>query len=114
MKRLLWLGVPLIGFLLFSSAVHAWGGTDDIARPGKPVNIDLTGYPEGTQALLNHTLRADGWRPWFTEWPNDVMHFSFDAKNYKDVQAILDTFAAIKVRGKQVRLSALQEPTILG
>lgn len=104
----------LYGYLAFSGVVHAAGGIDDIARQGKPVIIDLTGYPDGTQALVNHALRADGWRPWFTEWPNDVIDFSFDAKCSADVQAIIDSFAAIKVRGKQVRLSALEEPANLG
>lgn len=114
MFRVHLLGALLYGCLAFSGVVHAAGGIDDIARPRKPAIIDLKGYPDGTQALVNHALRAYGWRPWFTEWPNDVINFSFDAKSSADVQAIIDSFVAIKVRGKQVRLSALEEPTNLG
>lgn len=114
MNRLLWLGAVFCGCQIGSMVAFAAGGVDDIARPGKPVIVDLAGYPEGTPTLLNHVLRADGWRPWFTEWPNDVVFFSFDAKSPEDVQAIVDAFAAIKANGKQIRLSAMQEPVNLG
>ncbi len=112
--KLLFCVVLLGTFAPLLRTANAAGGTDDIARPGNPVIIDLAPYPDGTKALVNHALRADGWRPWFTEWPNDVIHFSFDAKTNEEAQAIVDAFAAIKARGKQVRLSAQQEPTNIG
>jgi hypothetical protein len=102
--------------LLLLAAVassSAMSGTTQVAWPGKPVTAEAD-WPAGTVALLNDPLRAAGWNPWFSEWPNDVNHYEFKPRTTNDVNRLVAGLAAIKSDRLCLILSPEQEPRGLG
>ena len=88
-------------------------GTDRIAQRGQHVPA-YGDWPEGVLGIVNDSTRADGWRDWFTEWPNDVVHFRLHATNTADVNRLIRKLAAIQGSSCQVRLAPFREPQGLG
>lgn len=101
------------GGLLGESRVEAAGGTMQVASKGETVTA-LPDWPEGLESLLNDAARGDGWQSWFTEWPNDVVHYQFQAGNMQEVNRLIARFAKIESAGLQVRLSLGKEPRGFG
>jgi hypothetical protein len=91
--------------------------TDQAAQAGSPVSekiVEYKAWPPGTMALVNDSLRGDGWTPCFSEWPNDMDHFEMRVKNRKDVQHLIDLLAKIEGSPVYVFLNPGSEPTGLG
>jgi hypothetical protein len=105
----------MAAFACLLGAITAFGmsGTDQVAWPGKPVSAE-TNWPPGTVELLNDPLRAAGWNPWFSEWPNDVNHYEFKPRTTKEVNHLVALLAAIKADRVCLILSPEQEPRGLG
>jgi len=86
----------ILGVLaLTSTTALAMSGTSQVAWPGKPVAAEPD-WPEGVLDLVNDPLRAEGWNPWFSEWPNDVNYYTFQVRGTKDVNHLLTKLAAVK------------------
>jgi len=96
-----------------SSSVLAGGGTLDIAAKGHPVPVSAN-WPEGVAAIVNDPLRASGWKPFFSEWPNDVNQYAFEIKNTNELNRLIAKLAATKAELRQIRLSPDKEPNVLG
>jgi hypothetical protein len=103
--------VPLM--LLAAGDLFAAGGTTVVASKGAAATISAT-WPEGVGDLVNDAARTSGWRPWFTEWPNDVQHYAYDVKSTDEINALIVKLAATKSDVRQLRLSYLPEPAQLG
>jgi hypothetical protein len=103
----------LLGILLAPAAAFGIAGTDKIATEGRPVAPGVN-WPEGLAALVNDPARTDGWHDWFSEWPNDVVHYRFRAANTEEVNALLKKLAQVKANTLQVHLSPLPEPSGFG
>jgi hypothetical protein len=101
--------------LLQAAGLSALGmsGTDQVAWPGKPVAAE-TDWPVGTADLANDPVRAAGWNPWFSEWPNDVNHYEFKPQSSQDVNRLLTRLAAIQAPQVCLILSPEPEPRGLG
>ena len=96
-------GVPFALPLPLLSA----GGTVRVASKRKPVAA-ADGWPEGALALVNDPLRTDGWKPWFSELPNDVTHYHFGVHDAEDVNRVVQRLAEVKSDVVRLRLHAGQ------
>lgn len=88
--------------LCVGGTVFAAGGTSTIATKGSPASVSPN-WPKGVDRIVNDGSRTSGWNSWFSEWPNDVNHYAFDA-----------TFSTIEANLLQIRLSKEAEPSVLG
>lgn len=112
--QLLLVGMMAIVLSLSATAtVWAAGGTMVVAEPGRPAYVQ-EGWPKGAGELVNDPLRTTGWKPWFTEYPNDVDHYAFAAKSTADLNRLIEKLTAIESGIKQIHLSHLKEPGPLG
>jgi hypothetical protein len=91
----------------------AAGGTSQIAAKGTKVT-EQAKWPKGLAALLNLPSRTDGWNGWFTEWPNDVVHYQFEVKTTEEANAVIASFSKIKAEKLYIRLSPGKEPGSIG
>lgn len=105
---------PAILFVILTLALtlppRAWSaaGTDHVARPGERISPEVAAqyeWPEGALDLVNDPLRANGWHPWFSECPNDVLYFEMDVRNGKDVQHLIDQMKKVKTLKRQILLN---------
>lgn len=103
----------IVILLSICSSLHARGGTFRVATKGQKVS-NVTSWPKGLEAFLNHPSRTDGWNDWFTEWPNDVEHYQFEVKDTEEANAVLAKFANVKSDKLRVRLSPGKEPRSIG
>ena len=109
--------VLLVVVVLLPATAFPAGGTSKIASNGQPVPA-AEHWPAGLEAVVNDPARTDGWNAWFTEWPNDVVHYQhrFAAPEQTDVtattriNALLKKFAAIRAGELHVHLSPQSEP----
>ena len=81
----------------------AMSSTDRVAWPGKPARAEAD-WPEGVLDLVNDPLCTDGWKPWFSEWPNDVNYYVFEVSGTNDVNRLVTKLAAIRAAKLQVLL----------
>lgn len=104
---------PVILFIVLVLALtiprQAWpaAGTDQVARPGERISPEVVAnyqWPEGTLDLANDSLRANGWHPWFSEWPNDVLYFEMNVRDGRDVQHLIDQMKKVKSLKRQIVL----------
>ena len=103
-----------LGLLVLAAAnAPAVSGTDRVAWRGKPVRAQPD-WPEGVLELVNDPLRAEGWKPWFSEWPNDVNFYTFEVTGTNDVNRLIANLAAIKCAKPRVRLYPGKEARGLG
>lgn len=96
---------------LIGVTAWGWSSTSQVASKGRPVpasKAEESAWPEGILDLVNDPVRADGWNPWFSEWPNDVNHYEMIVQGGEDVQRLLDKLG--KVRCKEVRLVLKPDP----
>ncbi len=107
-----WLASLAILTLTIASA-SAWSSTDQVAWRDKPVKAQAD-WPEGVLDLVNDPLRTEGWHPWFSEWPNDVNHYTFQVRGTNDVNHLITKLAAIKSAKAQVLLYPDKEARGLG
>ena len=103
----------MIAVCLAPTAAFSAGGTAKIASEGQPVS-PRPNWPEGLAAVVNDPGRTDGWNSWFTEWPNDVVHYQFRLANTDEVNALLRKFAKVQSENLRVHLSPLSEPRGFG
>ena len=89
------------------------GGSSRIARVGEHLTPQPH-WPFGVAELLNDPYRSEGWESWFSDWPNDVTHFTFALETPDDLNAVLQLFGAIASEELTVRLAPLEEPTHFG
>jgi hypothetical protein len=89
--RLLALGV----LLLTAANALAMSSTSQVARRGKPVTAERD-WPDGVLDLVNDPLRTVAWKPWFSEWPNDVNFYTFQIAGTNDVNRLIANLAAIQ------------------
>jgi hypothetical protein len=107
------LGCVALGAVLLAAVqAPAISGTTQVAWPGRPVRAEAD-WPAGVLELVNDPLRAAGWNPWFSEWPNDVNHYEFKVRGTDDVNHLLERLAAIRGARAQVRLNPGQEARAL-
>jgi len=102
------LGVMVTGLLL-ALPVIAWAiaGTDHVATPGQMIALEAVEnyeWPEGTLELVNDPLRGDGWHPWFSECPNDVLYFEMNVQRNEDVRHLIDRMRKVKSLRRQIVL----------
>lgn len=91
--------------------------TSPAATAGSPVSQEVAeymGWPAGTMALVNDSLRGDGWTPCFSEWPNDMDLFEMRVKDSKDVQHLIDLLAKVDGSPVYIFLDPGSEPRGLG
>jgi hypothetical protein len=100
---------------VFCSAPVAWsaGGTTQVVSKGGKVS-PMPHWPAGLEALLNDPARGDGWNPWFSEWPNDVVHYQFEVQNAGQANRLIEVFSKIKSSSLHVRLALGKEPRGIG
>jgi hypothetical protein len=95
------------------ASASAMSSTDQVAWRDKPVKAQAD-WPEGVLDLVNDPLRTEGWHPWFSEWPNDVNHYTFQISGTNDVNHLITKLAAIKNAKAQVLLYPDNEARGLG
>lgn len=103
--------------LLPAVAGHAMSSTDQVAWPDKPLGATWEqnqGWPAGTLGFVNDPCRQNAWRPWFSEWPNDVIYFEMSPGDMDGLNALLEKLAEIEGDTRRVVLSAKAEPRALG
>jgi hypothetical protein len=64
------------------------------------------GWPGDTLVLANHPFREQAWEPFFSECPNDVMHFGYRLRNVADANELLRAAGRMKEGKPRVVLSA--------
>jgi hypothetical protein len=92
-------------------------GTNHVASEGQPVTetqADRLGWPTGVIDLLNDPLRADGWNPWFSEWPNDVNVYEFKPQSSEESSSIIESLTKIRSDAIQIQLNPGNEPHAIG
>jgi hypothetical protein len=99
--------------VLTAANAPAMSSTDQVAWRDKPVKAQAD-WPEGVLDLVNDPLRTEGWHPWFSEWPNDVNHYTFQISGTNDVNHLVTKLAAIKNAKAQVLLYPDKEARGLG
>src|SRR5262245_52598993 len=97
-------------FAAFHALAMSW--TSKVASTGQAV-LAQSHWPSGVLELLNDPLRADGWNPGFSEWPNDVSHYEFKILESGDIQPLIKKFTAIRSK-VQIRLRPEKEARGLG
>jgi len=65
-------------------------------------------------AMVNDPLRGDGWWPWFSGSPNDIVHYEMLVKTSDDVQHLVNILATIEGSSVQIFLSPQAEPRGVG
>lgn len=110
-RSLTWLAAAVL-VCTFASQAFAIAGTSQVAQPGQKVTPQDS-WPKGVAELLNLPARQSGWNDWFSEWPNDVCHYEFAAKNTAELNAILEQFAQIDA-DLHVHLALGKEPRGFG
>lgn len=105
--------LPVLISLVAADSAWARGGTMSVAIKGVAVETPSS-WPAGAGAIVNDPSRTEGWRPYFSGWPNDVTHYGFEVKDMDDVNRLLRKLDATKSKGRQIRLSYQKEPTALG
>jgi hypothetical protein len=103
----------LIALVVSASELFARSGTSQVAWPGQPV-AGRADWPSNALELINDPTRTEGWNPWFSEWPNDVKHFTFKVRDSDDVNRLIRKLAAIPTTNVQIKLSPEREPASLG
>lgn len=63
---------------------------------GKQITTTATPWPEGVLEVVNHPLRTDGWHTWFSGLLNDIDRFDLEIRFPRDVDHVVQKFAAIK------------------
>lgn len=104
-------------FALVPATAFPIAGTDKIADKGQSVTASPN-WPQGLIDVVNDPARTDGWNDWFSEWPNDVVHYQFhfaktgqiDVTATSRINLLLKKFAAVRARELHVHLSPQQEP----
>jgi hypothetical protein len=100
--------------VVLATAANLFGrsGTSQVAWPGRPVAARAD-WPSNALELINDPARTEGWNPWFSEWPNDVEHFTFKLRDTDDANRLLRRLA--KIPGKvELKLNPGREPGALG
>jgi len=98
-----WAAVGL-GFLAASpGAAFGIAGKDKVATPGRPVQAEA-GWPEGVLNVVNDATRTAGWRPWFSECPNDATYYAMRVGGIDDLNRLTNLMAAVQAKGVRVRL----------
>ena len=105
--------LSIASILLPTLKCLAAAGTETVAIKGQPAHVS-DGWPKGVGELVNDETRTIGLGSWFTEWPNDVLHYGFEITSTEDVNRLIEKLVAIKTDLRQVRLSYLKEPKGLG
>jgi len=105
--------------ILFLTCFPASGisSTTQVASEGQPISqvqVDHYGWPDGVIDLLNNPLRADGWNPWFSEWPNDVNVYEFKIRGSDDLDSIMRQLTQIHSGEIRIALNPASEPRSLG
>lgn len=109
-----WLAVL---FLLPTASVLGMASTTRIAEPGTVIGVEWVktyGWPEGTLALVNGPARQNAWQPWFSEHPNDVIHFEMVPGDMQQLNALIQRLAEIQSPVRRIVLSPGTEPSALG
>jgi hypothetical protein len=91
--------------------------TSQVAFEGQQIPKEASSsyrWPSGVLDLVNHPLRANGWNPWFSEWPNDVTHYEIKLRDTDDLNRIVKKLAAIDCERVHIQLRAGTEPRSLG
>ena len=99
--------------LFATSQAHGIGGTINVAWKDRPIDISAS-WPSGVGDLLDDPVRTNGWKPYFSGYPNDVSHYGFDIENIDDLNRIIHKLAACKCKVRKLQLSYENEPTSLG
>lgn len=97
----------LIAIVLVPDSVKAMGGTDIIARPGKPVSKEVVQafkWPAGTWEILNDSKRTTGWRSWVNEFTGPST-YGYAVKTQAEAQSLIDRFARIQSDRLIIRLA---------
>jgi len=103
----------LAAALLVSSIAYGVAGSSRIADPGQSTTVSES-LPRGTAEFVNLPSRTEGWNDWFSEWPNDVNHYLYQAGDTGEINALIEHFAKIDSDRLQIRLAPLPEPRGLG
>lgn len=101
--------LSLCALLLVQPRVFAGSFTLQVAREKKPCAA-RDDWPEGVAELVNDPVRANGWKPCFTELPNDIDHYEMKVRGIDDVQRIIRKLATTKAEVVQIRLDPQKEP----
>lgn len=97
---------------LCPTVCFAISSTEQVASPHCPVSQEearLNCWPEGVLDLVNDVTRTNGWRPWFSECPSDIVHYNFCLEKRKELKRILAKFLAIKNDSLRILLVAAKE-----
>jgi hypothetical protein len=98
-------------------SVSGWSSTDVVAQPGEPISEDFArtrGWPEALLTLLNDQRRWYGYRPWFSEHPNDVTHYELRPVDVGDLNRLIRALDQLGHPDAQVVLMPGGEPRGLG
>ncbi|MGC1274291.1 MAG: hypothetical protein WBC44_11340 [Planctomycetaceae bacterium] len=107
----------LLALSLVPTTAFPIAGTDKIADKGQSVTASPN-WPQGLVDVVNDPARTDGWNDWFSEWPNDVVHYQFqfaetgqiNVTGTGQINLLLKKFAAVRASELHVHLSPQQEP----
>jgi hypothetical protein len=83
----------------------AIAGTDEIRGPISPADARSKAWPDNSLPLMNDPRRIRAWWPWFSEAPNDVYYFAYQARSMDDVNQLIALLAEIKSDQVVVALS---------
>jgi hypothetical protein len=82
-------------------------------RMAGPTGRSARGVAEQCAGPHHDPIRTGGWNPWFSEWPNDVQHFTFKLHNTDDANRLIRQLAKIP-RKVELKLNPGREPGALG
>lgn len=87
------------------AAHFSWGasGTTKVVSKGQLAQREA-GWPEGALKLINDPLRRDGWHSWFSECPNDSTYYTFDVRDFKDVDQLVELLASLQAKTLRINL----------
>lgn len=101
--------IALGASLLFASIAPA-SALYMVMRHGRePVSQEMAdqhGFSDELRALVNLPSRSECWEPFFSECPNDVLHFGFRFKGTQEVNQLLER---VNFKGKD-RVTLLLSP----
>jgi hypothetical protein len=114
-RATLLLAVGLVCVLTLS--VSGWSSTEEVSRPGEPISEDFArtqGWPEALLTLLNDQRRGFGYKPWFSECPNDVTHYELRPVDVGDLNRLIRALDRLGHPDARVVLMPGVEPRGLG
>ena len=110
-------GVCLGLILVTTAPAFGAAGTSRVGEPGVELpaeSVEHYGWPEGVLAIINDPARRNGWQPWFSEWPNDIIHFEMAPAEMDQLNALIQRLAEVRAPVRRVVLSPAAEPSGLG